>query len=117
MREFSRYDARGYETASVVDGYNEWARTYDDESVTRLDRALLERLDVQWSGRSVLDLACGTGRIGSHLAERKVACIDGIDLTPGMLERAKARKIYRHLACADLTDTRLSSTYDVVILV
>jgi predicted TPR repeat methyltransferase len=49
----------------------------------------------------ILDLGCGTGLAGSAfkaLARR----LDGIDLSPRMIERARARGIYDSLVVADL---------------
>jgi SAM-dependent methyltransferase len=42
--------------------------------------------------------------------------IDGVDLSPGMLEVARARGVYRSLGEAEVADTGLdASTYDLVI--
>ena len=50
---------------------------------------------------SILDLGCGTGLAGA--AFRPLAArLDGIDLSPAMIEKARARGIYDHLAVADL---------------
>ncbi len=52
-------------------------------------------------GLAVLDLGCGTGLAG--LAFRPFAArLDGVDLSPLMVEKARARGIYDHLAVADL---------------
>jgi SAM-dependent methyltransferase len=42
-------------------------------------------------GRRVLDVGCGTGRVTAALAERAGAKVWGVDPSPEMLERAKAR--------------------------
>jgi SAM-dependent methyltransferase len=118
MPDFSAYDSRHYETANVVDGYNEWSKVYDERMVDRMDRPLLERLDFDWNGKEVLDLACGTGRVGAYLRDRGARAIDGVDLTPGMLEHARAKNIYRRLELGDVTETRLPShTYDAIVQV
>jgi SAM-dependent methyltransferase len=83
-----------------------------------MDLRLLDRLQsVEWPalGR-ILDLACGTGRIGAWLRERCAAVIDGVDLTPEMLEVARGRDIYRDLRLADVTKTGLpAAAYDLCI--
>ncbi len=53
--------------------------------------------------RSVLDLGCGTGLCGpliAPLAER----VDGVDLSQGMLDQARALGIYTTLVHADVAD-------------
>ena len=52
-------------------------------------------------GERVLDLGCGTGLMAVHLA-RPGRVIDGVDLSPRMLERARSKGLYRHLHTAEL---------------
>ncbi len=82
-----------------------------------MDLALLERLEVDWgSVGAVADLGCGTGRTGSWMAGRGVGEIDGVDLSPGMLEAARERGVYRSLAEAEVADTGLTSgAYGLVV--
>ena len=115
--EFSRYDTRKYPTVSVTDGYGDWSRHYEETVHDEMDIALLDRLaTVQWKqARAVADLACGTGRISAWLRAHGVGEIDGVDLTPEMLERARDRHIYRSLEIADVADTGLdTASYDLV---
>lgn len=49
----------------------------------------------------VLDLGCGTGLVGECLAARSQA-IDGVDLSPEMLHRARAKNCYRQLHLAEI---------------
>jgi SAM-dependent methyltransferase len=111
------YDKRRYPIVGVREGYAGWVRTYEQTVPDELDLRLLERLQtVDWSApRSVLDLACGTGRIGVWLRRRGVAAaIDGVDLTPEMLDRARRSGVYRTLAVADVATTgRPGASYDL----
>ncbi|WP_255319114.1 class I SAM-dependent DNA methyltransferase [Pimelobacter simplex] len=50
----------------------------------------------------VLDAGCGTGRMLTHLAERGVAPLTGVDLSPGMLAHARRGHPGTPLAAADL---------------
>jgi SAM-dependent methyltransferase len=110
------YDKRRYPIVDVREGYGAWVRTYEQTVQDEMDLRLLERLTtVDWSSpRSVLDLACGTGRVGAWLRRRgAMAVIDGVDLTPEMLDRARRLGVYRTLVVADVAATRLpSETYE-----
>jgi len=117
MRSFAAFDSRGYRTVGAREGYDRWAATYEETVEDSMDLALLERLDVDW-GRvgAAADLGCGTGRTGSWLAARGVGEIDGIDLSPGMLEAARKRGVYRSLREATVAETGLDSgAYDLVV--
>jgi SAM-dependent methyltransferase len=114
--DHSLYDKRKYPIVDVREGYGEWVRTYEQIVQDEMDLRLFERLQaVDWAApRQVLDLACGTGRIGAWLRARCPAPIDGIDLTPEMLDVARAKGIYRSLNVADVARTGLpAGTYDL----
>ena len=62
---------------------------------------------------SVLDAGCGTGLAG--LALRRAGFdgpIDGIDLSPASVERARRRGLYRRLAVADMQELPLALDAD-----
>lgn len=50
-----------------------------------------------------LDLGCGTGLVAEALAPSG-RIIDGIDLAAAMVEQARSRSLYRHLAVGDCTE-------------
>lgn len=105
--DFTRFDRRGYPVTDAASGYGEWAATYEASVRDEMDLRLLGRLgSVDWAraGRA-LDLACGTGRVGAWLKGRGVARLDGQDITPEMLERARARGVYEDLRIGDLRST------------
>ena len=110
------YDKRKYPIVDARAGYGEWVRTYEQTVQDEMDLRLFERLQtVDWAApRQVLDLACGTGRIGVWLRQRCPAPIDGIDLTPEMLALARDKAVYRSLSLADVTHTDLpAGVYDL----
>src|SRR5579859_4363718 len=110
------YDKRKYPIVEVTEGYGEWVRTYEQVVQDEMDLRLLNRLQtINWPAlRVVLDLACGTGRIGTWLQSRCSAVIDGVDITPEMLGVARSKGIYRWLQVANVTHTGLSSAaYDL----
>jgi SAM-dependent methyltransferase len=117
--DHSTYDKRRYPIVDVRQGYGEWVRTYEQTVQDEMDLRLLERLrTVDWlAPRAVLDLACGTGRIGAWLRRHgSDATIDGVDITPQMLEVARGRAVYRSLSLADVTATGLAAeTYDLCV--
>ena len=51
----------------------------------------------------MIDLGCGTGVAGVRLARHGFEMIDGVDISPAMLEVAAQLGVYRHLLTADLT--------------
>ena len=104
--------------------YRNWADTYDrdllDEFGYRAPHAAVEALERLLPSRDsvILDMGCGTGLVGELLRELGYHHLDGLDLSPEMLEKAKARRIYRTLGEADLTAAlALDPIYDAVICV
>jgi SAM-dependent methyltransferase len=118
MTDFEAFDTRGYRTVDVRSGYGEWVATYEQTVEDAMDIHLLEALgEVPWETiRRAADLGCGTGRTGAWLRERGIAAIDGVDLTPEMLDVARAREVYERLVEADVSSTGLDSgAYDLVV--
>jgi predicted TPR repeat methyltransferase len=65
---------------------------------------------------AILDLGCGTGLAG--LAFKDVASsLDGVDLSPAMIEKARSREIYRELRVADLESVlaKIDCEYDLLV--
>jgi SAM-dependent methyltransferase len=116
--DHSVYDKRKYPIVEVREGYGEWVRTYEQTVQDEMDLRLLEGIrSVDWAAaRSVLDLACGTGRIGAWLRARTAAEIDGVDITPEMLDEARKKGIYRALHSVEISRTGLpAEAYDLCI--
>ena len=66
----------------------------------------------------VLDLGCGSGALGQHLATYHDCVIDGLTLSE--VEAAHARPYYRHVHVSDLETCDLSAqfsnhTYDYIV--
>ncbi|ANY06970.1 class I SAM-dependent DNA methyltransferase [Pseudonocardia sp. HH130630-07] len=105
--------------------YDEWAATYDADLAAGAQSYVAPSVTADavvaaaGTGGEVLDAGCGTGLVGAALHERGVGTIDGIDLSPGMLERARATGAYRELREADLTAALElpDDRYDVVVCV
>ncbi len=98
----------------VVDGggsrvYDAWAATYDDDlagpegddyPLPGIVADVVARLTDPTT--DVLDAACGTGLVGAALARHGFTSVDGLDVSPRMLSRARARHAYHDLGPADL---------------
>jgi len=117
MTRFSSFDQRRYRVVGARQGYGLWAPTYEQTIKPDMDRRLPERIaGVDWAAiHRAADLGCGTGRTGAWLAERGVRAIDGVDLTPEMIEQARARAAYAELRLADVCATGLPTAgYDLI---
>jgi predicted TPR repeat methyltransferase len=87
--------------------FDDFADRFEHTLVDRLGYAVPPRLaallrahEADAAGR-VLDLGCGTGLMAVELA-RPGRVIDGVDLSPRMLERARAKGLYRDLQAAEI---------------
>lgn len=64
----------------------------------------------------ILDAGCGTGLCGAafHPLARR---IDGVDLSPGMIAKAREKAIYAALTVGEVAETlaRMSARYDLVL--
>ena len=79
-------------------------------------RGLAEFIGLHLTKHDILDLGCGTGLGGMAFKDIAIR-LDGIDLSPAMIAKSRARDIYDDLHVADL-ETALSETarsYDLLI--
>lgn len=105
--------------------YDEWAQAYDDDLADEAQGyvgpglAADTLVRVAGTAGTVLDAGCGTGLVGTALAERGVTVVDGVDVSPGMLARADATGAYRRLQPVDLTRPLATpaDAYDAVVCV
>lgn len=82
--------------------YADWAENYDRDVAewgyaTPARIAMALRLVGANPDKPVLDFGCGTGLSGLALKSTGFAQVDGTDISPEMLEKARARGIYQHL--------------------
>jgi len=116
--DFATFDQRGYPTVSAREGYGAWQPSYGDTVLDLMALSLLDRVEtVRWNeSKAVADLGCGSGRTAHWLASKGVVTIDGVDLTPEMLDRARELRLHRHLEEADVRATPLpANAYDVAV--
>jgi SAM-dependent methyltransferase len=62
--------------------------------------------------RTLLDVACGTGEHARYLSEVHGFEVDGIDLSPEMIARARAKCPHGRFDVADMTSFQLGRCYD-----
>jgi SAM-dependent methyltransferase len=99
----ARFDA----LAPTRDAWRARARAYHDE-VTRLVRTHVP------PGAAVLEVGCGAGELLAALAPSRGV---GVDVSPGMLERARARHPGLRFVQADAEELDLGGeTFDFVVL-
>jgi SAM-dependent methyltransferase len=67
-------------------------------------------------GRSVLDVGCGAGAFWEHLKTRGIDCeYVGVDLSPAMIERCRARFPDVRFECANILDWEPTQGFDYSI--
>lgn len=95
------YDAKGTDETRAL--YDDWAASYDAEIAANgyaTPRRCAEALAGFAADKTapVLDFGCGTGLSGLALRAAGFDVIDGLDLSEPMLDQARAKGLYRHLA-------------------
>ena len=102
---------------TVTDGYAEWAAVYDTPGnpVLLAEEPVVHEMVARYRVGDALDAACGTGRHAAHLASAGHRVV-GIDATPEMLERARAKVPEARFETADLASLPLrDGTVDLVV--
>lgn len=105
MAQASSFLANVYNTdggESMRRYYDAWADSYDTDlrendyrTPGRCAAALAAHLGEK--DAAILDFACGTGISGVALKEAGFTTIDGTDISDGMLDKARAKGVYRDL--------------------
>ncbi len=103
--------------------FDQFSADYDERMIGNLGYAapqiLFELANMVMPGQAglnILDLGCGTGLAGA-VFKPFAARLDGIDLSPAMIEKARVRGIYDALQVADL-ETALAAagpSYDLIL--
>jgi predicted TPR repeat methyltransferase len=109
--------------AEAVEGlFERYAPNFDTHLVGALDYHVPEMMaaaiESVWDGRplDILDLGCGTGLCGPLL--RKMAkVLAGVDLSAGMIEKARARGVYDRLEACDMVEALRKSPHGYDLLV
>jgi len=95
------YTARDTDETRTL--YDDWSESYEAEvkqngyvTPGRCAEALAEFTQDQTA--PVLDFGCGTGLSGLALTLAGFSTIDGVDLSPDMIAKAQAKRLYRALS-------------------
>ncbi|MCX2724226.1 class I SAM-dependent DNA methyltransferase [Roseibium salinum] len=103
--------ALGGDPDAIRKFYEDWSESYDKDLLRDIGyvgpEVAAEALSRRVADRAViLDAGCGTGLVGLELVQRRFELIiDGIDLTPAMLEQSRQKGVYRDLRIADMSST------------
>jgi len=98
--------------------YEVRARSWDQESSYYAHTLVAEALreHAPRTGLDILDIGCGTGLAGA-LVRPLARRLDGVDLSPAMLDKARAKAVYDGLEHADLIAflSAHANSYDVIL--
>lgn len=93
----------------ILQLFREFSSNYDAKMRDKLSYQAPERLEDlirsemgDAAGLQILDIGCGTGLAGVALKKRAARLV-GVDLSPEMIELARARGIYDQLEVAEIT--------------
>lgn len=94
----------------VTDLFNEYAATFDDQLVTKLQYQapqqiglIVQKLNFPSQQVRALDLGCGTGLVAEQIAEPNMHWV-GVDLSKKMIDVAAQKRIYSELYYCAIED-------------
>ncbi len=106
----------------VVEAYELWADSYDAQPgnlMLDLDEVLFADMikGIDLKNKNIADIGCGTGRHWPGLFNQNPASLTGFDVSPGMLDKLKAKFPEAHVhAIADNNFTAVEDgAFDAVI--
>lgn len=107
----------------VRDLFDDFATDFDSKLVDKLQyktptlmRTIFDEVNEKTSYAACLDLGCGTGLSGIAFKDITTS-ITGIDLSEGMVDKARQKAIYDSLIVSDLSEylTGTDAVYDLVL--
>lgn len=105
----------------LAERYDDLAGSYDDELATDVSPQRAVEVLVRYVAieARILDAGCGTGKIGQLLYERGNRKLEGLDISPAMLQEARKKRCYTALYQEALGGTLALPTaaFDAVVCV
>ena len=106
-----------------IDFYRDFAELYDTTFAASLGYIYPLGIASVLTGQqrpegAILDIGCGTGLVATAIQKAEPgAVIDGVDISPDMLGKARAKGEYRDLIAADLTAdcTHIATDYAAIV--
>ncbi len=122
LAKLANFEAAGKQTQPL---YDEWSGSYEADLLggvgytAHIIATEAFAANCRAKPAAIIDVGCGTGLVGEELVRRGFAGIDGLDISQGMLERARAKGLYGRLIAGDLTRRTpiADATYDAAICV
>lgn len=101
----------------VISFFNRLAPQWDGDMIRSdtIINAILDGAGVT-AGKSVLDVACGTGVLFPDYLDRKVASITAIDISPEMARIAEGKFPQVQVLCGDVETTAFDRKFDCVMV-
>lgn len=104
---------------NIIDFFDRCAPSWDDEMIKsdEIINIILDNAEIS-SGKTVLDVACGTGVLVDYYLERDVRSVTGIDISPEMTERAKVKFSDKRVSffCCDAEEFDGGKKYDAIMI-
>lgn len=107
------------DTNNVVEFFDRLAPNWDAEMIRNDDiiNTILDNAGVT-EGKTVLDVACGTGVLIPDYLNRNVASVTGIDISPKMAEIARGKFSQGNVTilCGDVETAQFDTSFDCIMI-
>lgn len=103
----------------VIEFFDRYAEDWDERQVCsdKIMSIILNYAEVT-AGKTVLDVACGTGVMIPYYLERNVANVTGVDISPNMAKIAKEKFPQENvqIICGDVEELDFKEKFDCIVV-
>ena len=103
----------------IIQFFDNCAPTWDAEMIRddEIISTILDYAEVS-EGKTVLDVACGTGVLIPDYLDRKVSSVTAIDISPEMVKIAKDKFHQNnvHIVCGDVENFQFQQKFDCIVV-